>query len=317
MPAPGKRNDQGVASGLKVKVLLSTYNGARFLREQLDSLLTQSYPDVFIDIRDDGSTDDTCRILQEYSGKYPNFHVVYGGNIGVVGSFFVLLREAGENHDFLAFCDQDDIWLPDKIHNAVNAMTGEDNRKPVLYCSRYEFVDEEMKHLGFSRIPRRIGFGNALVENIAAGCTIVINQRAKDLILSKNPDRIVIHDWWFYLISSAFGKVLYDDKVNIKYRQHEGNVIGGTSNFLPSVYRRTREFLKSGKDAFRVRDQAIEFLRCYGHLLDDTNSRVIRGFIDSKNTFYSRVRYSLGMNVWRQSSMDTIILRALILLGYY
>jgi glycosyltransferase involved in cell wall biosynthesis len=275
MPVPWKKNDQGVASALKVKVLLSTYNGARFLREQLDSLLAQSYKDVFIDIRDDGSTDDTCRILQEYSGKHPNIHVVYGGNIGVIESFFILLREAGENHDFLAFCDQDDIWLPDKIHNAVNAMTGEDNRKPLLYCSRYEFVNEEMKPLGFSRIARRIGF------------------------------------------VSAFGKVLYDDQVNIKYRQHRGNVIGGTPIFLLSVFRRGKEFLLSGKDAFRVRDQAIEFHRCYGYLLDGTHARILRRFIESKNTFSTRVQYSLSMDVWRQSSIDTNILRALILFGYY
>jgi glycosyltransferase involved in cell wall biosynthesis len=317
MPVPWKKNDQGVASALKVKVLLSTYNGARFLREQLDSLLAQSYKDVFIDIRDDGSTDDTCRILQEYSGKHPNIHVVYGGNIGVIESFFILLREAGENHDFLAFCDQDDIWLPDKIHNAVNAMTGEDNRKPLLYCSRYEFVNEEMKPLGFSRIARRIGFGNALVENIAAGCTIVINQKARGLILSRDPGPIVIHDWWFYLIVSAFGKVLYDDQVNIKYRQHRGNVIGGTPIFLLSVFRRGKEFLLSGKDAFRVRDQAIEFHRCYGYLLDGTHARILRRFIESKNTFSTRVQYSLSMDVWRQSSIDTNILRALILFGYY
>jgi glycosyltransferase involved in cell wall biosynthesis len=302
---------------LKVKVLLSTYNGARFLREQMDSLLAQSYQGVFIDIRDDGSTDDTCRILQEYSGKYPNIHVVYGGNIGVVGSFFSLLRDAGEYHDFLAFCDQDDIWHPDKIHHAVNAMILADDRQPLLYCSRYEFVDEEMKHLGFSRIPRRIGFGNALVENIAAGCTIVINQRAKDLILSKNPGRIVIHDWWFYLIASAFGKVLYDDQVNIQYRQHKGNVIGGTPIFLRSVFRRGKEFLRSGKDAYKVREQAIEFQGCYGPLLDNANAETLRRFIESKNTFSSRLWYSLSMDVWRQAAADTMILRVLILLGYY
>src|SRR3989337_2455884 len=125
-----------------------------------------------------------------------------------------------------------------------------------------------------------------------------INRKTRDMILATKPGRIIMHDWWCYLIVSALGKVFHGKTVNIKYRQHAGNVIGGTSSFLLSVYRRSREFLKSGKDAFRVRDQAVEFLRCYGHLLDDKNSRILRRFIESKNTFSSRFQYSLAMDVW-------------------
>lgn len=302
---------------MKIKILLSTFNGARYLREQLDSLLRQSYQDVVVDVRDDGSTDDTCQILREYAGRDSKIHVVYGENLGVSGSFLRLLRDAGGDHDLLAFCDQDDIWLPDKIRNAVDTMATEDHRAPLLYCSRYEFVDEGLRRVGVSRVPRRVGFGNALVENIAAGCTIVINQRARALILSRNPGHIAIHDWWFYMIVSALGKVLYDERVNIRYRQHAGNVIGGTPVFFRSVYRRAKEFFRSGKDAFGVGDQAIEFFRCYGPLLNHADGCTIRRFIESRKTVLSRFRYSMTMDVWRQSIVDTAILRVLILLGYY
>jgi len=306
-----------VVPEVKVNVLMSTYNGEKYLRVQLESLLAQSYKNIHISVRDDGSTDNTVHILKEYASKYPFIRVAYGENLGVIESFFRLLNDTEGDFDYFAFCDQDDIWLSDKIKDAVEEMNKEDCHQPMLYCSRVEFVDEKMNPMGLSRIPRRIGFGNALVENIAIGCTIVINRKTRDMILATKPGRIIMHDWWCYLIVSALGKVFHGKTVNIKYRQHAGNVIGGTSSFLLSVYRRSREFLKSGKDAFRVRDQAVEFLRCYGHLLDDKNSRILRRFIESKNTFSSRLQYSLGMDVWRQSSMDTNILRALILFGYY
>lgn len=302
---------------LKVNVLVSTYNGEKYLREQLDSLLAQSHKNIHISVRDDGSTDNTVRILKEYASKYRFIQVAYGENLGVIESFFRLLTDAGEDFDYFAFCDQDDIWFPDKIKDAVEEMNTEDGNQPILYCSRVEFVDENKNPLGLSRIPGRIGFGNALVENIAIGCTIVINRKARETILATKPGRIIMHDWWFYLIVSALGKVIHEKKVNIKYRQHGRNVIGGTASFLLSVYRRTREFLKSGEDAFRVRDQAIEFRRCYGQLLDDTHARILRRFIESKNTISTRVQYSLGMDVWRQSSVDTNILRVLVLFGYY
>src|SRR4030067_2892916 len=149
------------------------------------------------------------------------------------------------------------MWRQEKNKDEVGEKNRKEGYQPILYCSRVEFVDENMNPMGLSRIPRRSGFGHAVVENTAIGCTIVMNRKTRDMILATKPGRIIMHDWWCYLIASALGKVFHGKTVNIKYRQHAGNVIGGTSRFLLSVYRRTREFFNSGKDAFRVRDREI------------------------------------------------------------
>ena len=310
-------SDRTIASGARVKVLLSTYNGAPFLRELLDSLLTQSYGNVVIDVRDDGSVDDTNRILDEYAARHPTIHTVRGENLGVIGSYFFLLNEAGDDFDFYSFCDHDDIWHPDKIRDAVTRLSSEDSDRPLLYCSRVEFVDEAMNRLGFSPIPRRIGFGNALVENIAIGCTVVVNRKARELILSREPGRMIMHDWWFYLIVSALGEVIYDENPNIRYRQHSGNVIGGTPNMAVNVFRRLKVFMQAGKELFMVSDQASEFENRYGPLLDRDGKMLLSRFIGSKKSLLSRFRYSVTMDVWRQSVIDTCMLRVLILLGWY
>jgi glycosyltransferase involved in cell wall biosynthesis len=310
-------SDRTTASGARVKVLLSTFNGAPFLRELLDSLLTQSYKNVHIDVRDDGSIDDTNCILDEYTARHPTIHTVRGENLGVIGSYFSLLNEAGDDFDFYSFCDQDDIWHPDKIRDAVTRLSSEDSDRPLLYCSRVEFVDEAMNRLGFSPIPRRIGFGNALVENIAIGCTVVVNRKARELILSREPGRMIMHDWWFYLIVSALGEVIYDEKPNIRYRQHSGNVIGGTPNMAVNVFRRLKVFMQAGKKLFMVSDQASEFENRYGPFLDRDGKMLLSRFIGSKKSLLSRFRYSVTMDVWRQSVIDTCMLRVLILLGWY
>lgn len=311
------RSDRTTASDARVKVLLSTYNGAPFLRELLDSLLIQSYENVFIDVRDDGSIDDTGCILDGYASKHPTIRTVGGDNLGVIGSYFTLLREAGDDFDFYSFCDQDDVWLSNKVRDAVARLSSEDSDRPLLYCSRVEFADEALTRLGFSPIPRRIGFGNALVENIAIGCTVVLNRKARELILSREPGRMIMHDWWFYLIVSAFGKVIYDERPNVRYRQHGGNVIGGTPNMAVNLFRRLKVFMQAGKELFMVSDQASEFEKRYGPLLNRDSKVMLSSFIGSKKGLLSRFRYSLAMDVWRQSAIDTCMLRVLILLGWY
>jgi glycosyltransferase involved in cell wall biosynthesis len=299
---------------MKVAILLSTYNGERFLRDQLESLLSQSHNNISIRVRDDGSVDDTVKILEEYASKHPEIEFRCGTNIGVVGSYIDLLRGAEGDFDCFAFCDQDDVWLPGKIEAAVSMLTREDDSQPLLYCSRVEFVKEDLTHLGFNRIPKRIGFGNAVVENIAIGCTIVMNRKARELILSKIPTFIIMHDWWFHLVVSAFGKILWDKKSYIKYRQHGENILGGSKGL---VVNRARILLESGKKWFRVREQAAEFMRCYGSMLDSDKSWETRRFVDSGNNFFARLNYSFTKGVWRQAAFDDFMLRCMILMGYY
>ena len=136
----------------KVVVLLSTFNGDKFLQEQLDSLFTQTYNNIYIYVRDDGSTDLTCDILKCFEDKYSNFEVVYGSNIGVVKSFMSLLKMVPADGSFVAFCDQDDIWLNDKVTRSVEKLKLLPAKEVGLYFSNYQLVDAELNYIS---IPMR------------------------------------------------------------------------------------------------------------------------------------------------------------------
>jgi glycosyltransferase involved in cell wall biosynthesis len=302
----------------RVNVLLSTFNGEKFLPDLLDSLLRQTHPDLFLSVRDDGSSDGTLEILKTYRPSFPAMRVSEGRNIGVVDSFFTLLREGDPSCDFFAFCDQDDVWQPGKLGDAVRWLGEVDPRTPALYCSRLEYVDEELKSLGFPMAPRRPGFGNALVENISAGCTQVMNAKGRELVLSSLPEGALMHDWWCYLVVSCFGTVLYDPAPQVRYRQHEHNAVGGTSKRLLHLTHRVKRFLRDPDRVYRITDQARVFGRCFGERLDVEKRAVLDPFLRSRSDFPSRLRYAISpMGVWRQSRVDTMILRILILLGRY
>ncbi len=301
-----------------VDVLLSTFNGERFLPDLLDSLRLQSHDDWKLSVRDDGSSDRTLEILESCRPSFPGMRLSEGENIGVVGSFFTLLREADSKSAYFAFCDQDDVWKPEKLADAVRRFEEADPGVPALCCTRVEFVDEALRPLGFSRSPRKTGFGNALVENVSAGCTFVLNASAREWILSSLPERALMHDWWCYLVVSGFGTVLCDDTPQVRYRQHGKNTVGGTSNRLLQIARRTRRFLSNADRAYRVTDQAREFSLRFADRLEPGNRAVLDAFLRSRENFLSRFRYGLSrMGVWRQSPMDTLILRMLILAGRY
>ena len=156
----GSQEDGPYRQYPKVQILMSTYNGEEFVREQLDSILAQSYPDVDILIRDDGSQDDTFVILKEYEERHSNIRAYQGENIGVNKSFFELLRKSNQEAAYIGFCDQDDYWLPEKIEKAAEQLERLDG--PALYCSAKTLVDENLEPLNSQQNPHRIpGFGNA------------------------------------------------------------------------------------------------------------------------------------------------------------
>jgi glycosyltransferase involved in cell wall biosynthesis len=300
---------------VRIHVLLASYNGSRFLQGQLDSIESQTLPVSRITVRDDGSTDSTLTLVQEWAAERPNVNLVRGPRLGVTKNFFALLTNQDEESDFFAFSDQDDIWLPDKMENAVSGLSRHSADEPLMYCSRLEYVDERLRHLGYSRIPRRVDFGNALVENIATGCTVVLNRRARDLIVARLPEKALVHDWWCYLVVSAFGKVIYDPRPSIKYRQHGNNQIGGTSSAHDLFRRRLARFRMGDWGAKRLSSQALAFERYFGDILAPHHKRVLERFLTVRGNLWTRLSYNAAMDVWRQSRFDTAILRTLILMG--
>jgi glycosyltransferase involved in cell wall biosynthesis len=297
-----------------VQVLLSTYNGAAYLAPLLDSLLAQEYPALEILVRDDGSRDATRALLARYAARDPRLVVVYGAHLGYVHSFFDLLARASPHAAYLALCDQDDVWLPDKVARAVAQLASLPPYRPALYASRLRVVNADLHSLGLSPLPARgLSFRNALVESPVAGCTCVLNQAARRLVLETHPRHACSHDWWIYLVVSAFGEVVFDPLPTILYRQHGANVFGVAQGRLARVRGRLRRFQRAGPREVVLR-QATEFALLYGARLGSDCRRVLTRLLRSRRGWRARARYALRPDVYRQSPLENAILGLLLML---
>lgn len=297
----------------KVQVLMSTYNGEKYLEEQLNSILKQSYPEISLLIRDDGSSDRTLEILERYAKKYENIEYYSGKNIGVVKSFFDVMRMADREKDYFAFADQDDVWLPDKIKRAVKLLDkkSESVTCPMLYCSKTTIVNEKLEKIDikFRKYEIKPAFGNALVENIATGCTEVFNRELLEMVVRKIPTKnIVMHDWWLYLSAAAFGSVIYDKKSNILYRQHRNNEIGMQTTRYGEFLTRKKNFKRS-KGA--IHRQAIEFRHIYGKEYQENELTDIVADYQKNWNYHWKVVTS--NKIYRQGKLDDLIFRVLFL----
>jgi glycosyltransferase involved in cell wall biosynthesis len=298
----------------QVEVLLATYNGSQYVVPLMNSLLNQDYKNIKIIVRDDGSNDNTLEVLNRYT-SYENVSIIEGEHEGVPESFFSLLQLSSSDSHYFAFSDQDDVWQRDKISRAIGFLGRLPQELPSMYCSRVLIVDEMLNPIDYSPIPKRApSFENAIVENIATGCTIVINKAARDLLLNNSPKNALMHDWWTYLVVSAFGEVFYDPEPRILYRQHSSNVVGCKIGFINRWSSRVERFLKYSS-LRRPTRQAMEFDEIYGASLPKDKKLVLDRFIDGRNTHMGRVLYALNGEIYRQSIIDSIILRVLILLN--
>ena len=298
----------------KVYIILSTYNGEQFLKPQLQSLLEQESVQVQLLIRDDGSSDASKEILSSYAQQYANVSVSYGTNIGVIKSFMQLLNQLPPDAEYIAFADQDDIWRTDKLLRAIEKINV--NTGPVMYCSCYRAVDEQGDFLWESKVPsREITFCNAVIENITTGCTVVINKSLLQLLTADQVDceKLVMHDWWVYMVASCFGQVIFDSMPLVFYRQHAGNVVGVKNGFTFWLGRLQR-FLFHGQKNSRI-SQASEFLRIHQHNLSNKNADIIKEFISyRKKGLFERAHYALDTPVYMQKRLDNWIVKLQLLI---
>lgn len=299
-----------------VEVFLSTYNGSEYLAEQLDSLLAQKDVAVAINVRDDGSTDETVAILEHYSKLDNRVSYRKGVNLGFAQSFFDILKNCGKA-DFYAFCDQDDVWDNDKLSSAVKMMKQAKNDVPVMYYSNLRVVDKDLSFLrvAHSRPHIHINKYSALIENAATGCTIVINKSAADLIKDRLPRQCQLHDWWIYLVCVFLGNVVYDTIPHISYRQHGNNVIG-TFKKRKSLGNYIKRFSRLfNRNLQPSRKNALGFLESYGDLVSDDDLIVISKLAFYKQSLLSRISLLVYPIIHATTMSREIRYRLLIILG--
>lgn len=211
-------------------VLLSTYNGERYLEQLINSVLIQKNVNVDILVRDDGSIDNTLKILEKYKNKH--FRIYFGENLKPARSFLDLMKNAPLEYDYYALCDQDDVWNADKLETAVKYL--ENIEKPALYSCAVDITDKDLNHLRISR--HRNTFEKPLFDIMTfgtPGCTFVFNKKLLKYLKQYIPKVCSMHDSWVSFVCLAVnGEFFYDNSAHIYYRQHDNNVLGAQDHSL-------------------------------------------------------------------------------------
>ncbi len=287
---------------------MSTYQGERFVAQQLASILSQLPADGVVMVRDDGSTDGTVAAVEGL--RDARVMLVRGANIGFVRSFLELMDKAPAQAEVIMLSDQDDVWLPHKIERACRQLEGRDAR-PTLYCSRLQLVDAALQPIGLSpHWPRGPSFHNALTENIVTGCTAAFNRAALELVRRHgDAGRIHFHDWWMYLMVSAFGDVIVDPQPSVLYRQHSGNAIGMGSGL--GRYWAILKFLRRTNWVRIMYAQADNLMNTHGGALQPAQRAFIQKYLNPASPF-SAARLVLAPRILRQSLLSELLFRLLV-----
>lgn len=218
----------------QIAILLASYNGERYIREQLNSLFQQTNQNWHLYIHDDGSKDQTLSIIEEYQVRYPERITILEGP--ATGSsrdnFFYLLSQV--NAPYYFFCDQDDVWLPQKIQKTYERMIEiEDKDLPCLVFTDLKVVDESLNTIAekmedYQKLNYKdLSFKQLMVQAAVTGCTVVINQKLRmEMLRNNDHENIIMHDWWASMIAAKFGKITCLNEPLILYRQHSENNVG-------------------------------------------------------------------------------------------
>lgn len=304
----------------KVAVLLSTYNGEQYLREQLESIFGQESVNVILYARDDGSQDGTKQIIKEFSSANRIVQLDDGRNLGPGLSFMELLYSAAEDRsiDYFAFADQDDIWLPDKLKAAIDKIAEHDADRPVLYSSnQYLYIDGEKSGCRYTE-PQTTELIPHITKNTISGCTFVLNRAlARAIADTEHADwRIIkfrLHDAWVMLAAIVCGDVIYDETPHILYRIHQNNTVGIRGISVKQRADRLRRLYKKKYDSNSRMITAQQLLRSFPDA-DREHKRVLELFANYQNSwkdknalaFNKQIRKNCGEKPW-MFTVKTII----------
>lgn len=291
-----------------IEILLATYNGEKYLEEQIESLENQTYENIRIIIRDDGSTDNTVNIIKKMMKKYNNIKfIVDNKKIGSPqNNFFEILKYA--NAEYVMFCDQDDVWLENKVAISYNAIKNYDNII-AMASSDCIITDNNLNYIrkkGLQTDNKITDFSQLLVDNCFMGCTMILNKKLYSII-NEIPEECLMHDIWIALIASSMGKIIIIPEKCMLYRQHDKNCVG-SKNIYNLTYTFNKLFDSQTKNNLKkLVKQAMAFKREYYDYLTDYNKKVLDTFVNIyKTNRFKRVYNILKFNLRKRGKIRFI-----------
>ncbi len=245
----------------KILILMATYNGEKYLQEQLDSIFGQRFVDVSILVRDDGSTDNTLKIL-DANKKCGRLNWYRGEHLNVAKGYLDLMRKSKNyNTNYIAFSDQDDVWDEDKLVTAVDRLESINNDFMKLYYSGQRLVNGDLEFIADHRLNEARSLKTRFVLSDFAGCTGVFNTKLRDAVIEYEPSYILMHDTWILKVCLALGgNVIVDPDPHMSYRQHGGNTVGLGRSILAYI-KQVKQYLND----YKVEPQMVELLNGYGN----------------------------------------------------
>ena len=298
----------------KIIILLSAYNGEKFISEQLESLLKMRIPDkseIKIVIRDDGSSDNTLKILESYEKKYNNIYVIKGENIGWKRSFWELLKYE-KNGDYYCYCDQDDIWKKNKLVKALDILEGEE-KIPSLYYSTCDIINTDGKYIYTEKNEIPDSKKKYLTCLKARGCTMIFNNSLRKLVLKSGPPLCFAHDLWTLRVASYVGKIYKDEEAQIYYRDHRGSATKA-DGILERIGYSVKKYRSLDNHYYYY---AQELLKHYKNLLDKNTTEYLEEIVKGKSSVLYKIKLLFSKDFVMQSFVGTIELKIFMILGYY
>lgn len=295
-------------------VLLSCYNGRKYIAEQLNSIIHQQNVELKILIRDDGSTDSTLEILDSFKNKYPSMiEIIEGKNVGIHNSFFELIKRC-PNSDFIAFSDQDDIWDSDKLYTAISSLK---SKSCDFYSCAAKLCDENSKVLNRDTSDKNLHLhyqkkDNCVLTPGTQGCTIVISKKLKDYILLHDMPSYYGHDTWISIIAAYFFKCIYDENTHMLYRQHNNSWTGNRTNRLLQL-KKEIVFFFSGMSRYSMLAQdIINRFKCD---LSENSYNTLSLLSKDKKTIKDRFRLIINNKFRKYGFFKNVFFKLCILIG--
>lgn len=309
----------------KVLIMLSTYNGEKYLSEQLDSLYAQESVEIHILVRDDGSKDTTLKLLQKYKDEKGRMTILNEPNIGVSRSFYRLMQYAFyemASFDYYSFCDQDDVWFQHKLEISCRHLEARSDQPQLFYAPAIP-VDANLSPLKPSTARAVNCLGANIASNHSLGCMQVYNRallqksvRICEYIEKHTGVRTYypLHDAWNALVAYTFGKVVIGEAPLMFYRQHGQNVVGSGQEGIAKLVARTKRYIKSDR---RKSEKCRILLDIFEEELPDEKLRLIKLCANYGNSFFKRVKLAFTKDIYHYGIADNLCIFIVVILNQF